>query len=81
MSDEWDDNWSPYCEECGSCGETGCCTPLRCAYINMVKKGTGKYCEGNFNDLEFMYKLAQKLYDKYRDDEIFDEVWNEVMNG
>lgn len=79
MSDPLDnEEWSPYCNECGSCGDVGCCTPLKCAYTNMVKRGCGDYCEMNFNDIEFMYKLAAKMYDKYKDDKLFDEVWREV---
>lgn len=23
----------PYCDECGSCGEAGCCPPVQCKYF------------------------------------------------
>ena len=67
-----------YCNECGSCGEAGCCTPLKCAYNNMVKKSTGLHCEYNFNEIKFLYKLAEALYEKYQDEEIFDTVYAQV---
>ena len=69
-----------YCNECGSCGEDGCCTPLKCAYNNMVKKSSGLYCELNFQSIKFNYKLAERLYNKYQDKELFDELWNEIHN-
>jgi hypothetical protein len=71
---------SPYCKECGSCGEDGCCSALKCAYNNMVKKSTGLYCEHNFKELEFSYKLSDALYEKYEDKEIFDKIFNEVYS-
>lgn len=69
---------SHYCEECDSCVEAGCCTPLKCAYNNMVKKSTGLYCEYNFKELEFSHKLSEALYEKYEDKEIFDRIFDEV---
>ena len=68
----------PYCKKCGNCGEDGCCSALNCAYECMVVKGGGSYCKDYFNDIEFMYRLAEALYDKYNDDEIFDTVYKEV---
>ena len=70
---------SPYCEECGSCGETGCCNPLWCAQKNMLDNGCGKYCDTNFEDLAFMYHLAEALFEKYTDNEVFDQVFKKVF--
>lgn len=32
-----------YCEDCGACGETGCCSPNRCLYVDTY--------QGEYNDL------------------------------
>ena len=55
---DWDD--SPYCGECGSCGEPGCCYPTKCKFVQMVEKGDypknmnikaeGKYCWWNLTE-------------------------------
>lgn len=44
---------SPYCEECGSCGETGCCPPTKCKEVKC------KYGEVNLKD----YETLQKQWD------------------
>lgn len=30
---------SPYCKSCGACGESGCCTPLKCI-SKLINKNT-----------------------------------------
>ena len=74
------DEFSPYCDECGSCGETGCCSPLLCAEKNMVDKGCGDHCEINFKDIVLMYKIGVQMYDASPDPELFDRVYTEVYN-
>lgn len=29
---------SSYCQQCGACGESGCCSPNKCLYLNDYKK-------------------------------------------
>lgn len=72
MEDEYD----VQCPRCGSCGEDGCCSALICAKKNMVG---GQYCESNFKEIEFWYKLGKRLYDKSPDESVFDEVYDEVF--
>ena len=67
-----------YCKECGSCGEDGCCSALRCAYHNMVEKSTGLHCKIHFKDIEFSHKLSTALYNKYEDKELFDKIYDEI---
>ena len=35
-----EDEESPYCEKCGSCGEDGCCTPAECEAVKFMAKRT-----------------------------------------
>ncbi len=69
-----------YCEICESCGEEGCCSPLKCAYKNMVKNKPKKckYGKTYYKDIEFAYRMFELLYEKYEDEEIFDKTYKEV---
>ena len=49
-----EDDESPYCEKCGSCGEDGCCPPINCEAVKC------KYGEINLKD----YKSALDMVDK-----------------
>ncbi len=86
------DHYSPYCKSCQSCGEEGCCSPLTCAYKNMVKN-KNKDCDYGkkyFLDLQFNYLLSKEigvLIDNSKNkelikkhDEIFDKIWHEVYD-
>ena len=33
QQDQIDSEESPYCAKCGSCGETGCCSPIHCEEV------------------------------------------------
>lgn len=78
------DNYTPYCKVCSSCGENGCCSPLLCAYNNMVINSNPecKYGYQHFKDIE----LTSDLLDEF-DKEIwkidqaksrFDRIYNKV---
>lgn len=55
-----EDKYSPYCKDCGSCGETGCCSPLSCARVRM----TGcDYGEANFNDIVCEVMAFKEIYE------------------
>lgn len=41
-----DSEESPYCAKCGSCGETGCCSPIHCEEV------VCKYGEINLKDYQ-----------------------------
>lgn len=45
-------DYSPYCPECGTCGEEGCCSALNCK-----QSENGSYCEGYLHDLKFGYYM------------------------
>ena len=81
---------SSYCEMCTSCGVEGCCSPVNCAYNNMVKHKNKKcmYGETYFKDLQFAYLMYGEAYDlisktenaelfnKYN--KIYDKIWDDV---
>ena len=68
--------YSPYCRKCGSCGEDGCCSALKCAYKKM--KGN-KYCKGYYQDLEFAHKMFAELYtDTPEQKKIWEKIHEEV---
>jgi hypothetical protein len=48
-----EDDESPYCEKCGSCGEDGCCPPINCEAVKC------KYGEINLKD----YKCFQDQWE------------------
>lgn len=58
---------SPYCKDCGSCGEDGCCPPTKCTL-----SGGGKYCEYYIKLLKATYKVHINIFPKLSD-EIQDE--------
>jgi hypothetical protein len=43
---------TPYCSECNSCGEEGCCSPLKCK-----QSPNGEYCSSNLTHLKFGYHM------------------------
>jgi hypothetical protein len=51
--DMLEDDESPYCEKCGSCGEDGCCPPINCEAVKC------KYGEINLKD----YKCFQDQWE------------------
>jgi hypothetical protein len=44
-------NASPYCKECGGCGEDGCCSAAAC-----TQRG-GDYCDTYLRDLKLGYVM------------------------
>ena len=57
-----DEEESPYCSKCSSCGETGCCPPIHCETV------VCKYGEINLKDYkcfqdqwEVMFNALQKI--------------------
>ena len=53
-----DKDYTPYCPDCQSCGEDGCCPPTQCKFTE-----TGHYCEINLKKLKIAYKLLDYIYD------------------
>ena len=64
------DSESPYCETCDSCGETGCCPPVKCQAVKC------KYGEINLKDYkctlkqwEIMFNALKELAQNYNLDD------------
>jgi hypothetical protein len=55
MSEE--ENYSPYCEICSACGETGCCPVYMCT----MEDGC-KYKETHLRELKESYSLMEEFY-------------------
>lgn len=53
---------SPYCEECGACGESGCCHPTKCKM-----SPNGKYCKIYLALLRSAYITLESLLEKQKD--------------
>ena len=71
MKENNEEGYSPYCEICGSCGESGCCPSFMC-----TNDKKGLYCGSYFNDLQddrehldtwvwFMKKYHKDIYDDF----------------
>lgn len=50
-----------YCETCGSCGETGCCSPINCQAVKC------KYGEINIKDYRCFQDQWSVMYEALRD--------------
>lgn len=57
---------TPYCEECGACGESGCCHPTKC-----TMSPNGKYCQIYLALLKSAYITLDSL--KEHPHEVLDE--------
>jgi len=72
---------SSYCQECDSCGEEGCCTPLRCTL-----KENCKYGETYLQHLKFGYKMYNYFEEEIISDlpldvqDKIDERWNKIYD-
>ena len=85
--DMLEDEESPYCETCGSCGETGCCPPINCQAVKC------KYGETNLKDYkcfqnqwEIMFNALKELWE-FNNNEIaknalnaVDEEWDKLYS-
>lgn len=70
------DNYNPYCEKCGACGEEGCCSALVCT------QDGGDYCEYYLRQLRFGYIMNRFFYNNLFDSltkeqqEKYDKEWS-----
>ena len=79
--------FSPYCKKCDSCGEEGCCSPLRC-FANWKRPSGCKYGETYRKDLilaYLMYDELSRIIDDSGDEKLqrlakekFDKIFDEV---
>jgi hypothetical protein len=58
MESDSNEDYSPYCPDCGACGEDGCCSALFCKQTQ-----TGHYCKGYLRDLQFGYAMHKEMWD------------------
>lgn len=75
---EDEDLASPYCEVCGSCGESDCCEPLACIYKSVMLNSKCLYGETNFKEVEFQAKLGRKLFDKFQKNQKAIKIWDDL---
>jgi len=73
-----ENEYSPYCKICDSCGEDGCCSAVHCQ-----QHPEGSYCKSYLNDLKFGYRMFNSLSNyldskgiKFEDEE-YDKIYNE----
>lgn len=77
------EDYSPYCKECGGCGEEGCCSPMMC-----TQSPNGEYCQTYLRDLQFGYIMnkffVENIYEhlseelKAKIDQAYDEIYDKV---
>jgi hypothetical protein len=77
-----EEEYSPYCPICDSCGEDGCCPATACKQHN-----DGKYCKTYLKELQFGYLMYHKIFkmvendSKYEDqiNDVFSELWDKIF--
>ena len=76
---------SPYCKECGSCGESGCCSPLMC-FSKLIKKDTCMNGEGYLKDITLAWKFSEWILNRVDDNpevltaKEINRKYNDLMN-
>ena len=87
MGDSKEELDDVYCPICGTCGEEGCCAPLRSIEIHLESKTDCLYEKQILKDVSFGYRVGLDIYSevsknckdldtKVRVEEIFDKWWN-----
>ena len=61
-----DEEYQPYCKNCNSCGEEGCCSPFNC-FSTLFKDEKCKYGEKYLLDIKFSEELNDKLTELIHD--------------
>jgi hypothetical protein len=87
LQSQIDSEESPYCAKCDSCGETGCCPPVKCQAVKC------KYGEINLKDYkcfqnqwEIMFNALKELadfdYDKVAINALneVDKLWDKLYS-
>ena len=69
------DDYDPYCEICGGCGEDGCCSALRCK-----QHPDGRYCKTYLQELRFGYQMFKEVYDLIPEDVISQKKLDEIYD-
>jgi hypothetical protein len=75
ITNNTEEEYSPYCKICTNCGEEGCCSPVHCS---MDKDGS--YCESYLKDLKYGYLMHQDLYNLISKDEKYTEELEKIFN-
>ena len=57
---KFDDFDNPYCESCGACGETDCCSPFLCLRKAVSKNKDCMYGETHLKEIELYYKRSEE---------------------
>jgi hypothetical protein len=65
---------SPYCSQCGACGEDGCCSGSIC------KKNICLYGETYLKEYEYNKKLLDELYESFPDKEKLKKIFTSVYD-
>lgn len=71
---------SPYCNECGGCGEDGCCSAAAC-----TQRG-GDYCDVYLRELKFGYIMNKWFYNEIRShiseelQKLYDDKWSDTYD-
>lgn len=91
MSEEEFDIESPYCSDCGACGEAECCSPFMCLRKSVSKNKECMYGETYLKEVKMYYYLGQKLYDLILEkgdlenikivNKIYDELFDKIYGG
>ena len=59
---EENEEYSPYCKLCESCGESGCCSYTNC-FSKLVKNSDCKYGKTYLKDLYLDYRTVKMVFE------------------
>lgn len=70
-------DYSPYCSECGACGESGCCPAYMCTMDDRCD-----YKQTYLREFRERYSLVEEFYEKIYDKlpQDLKEEWDKIEN-
>ena len=91
MVDNNEEDYTPYCELCESCGEDGCCSHINCFRALVNANDKCKYGETYVREAIFNKKLATLTYELMQNIkegkvdpnlvvEVFNRRWNDLWD-
>lgn len=77
---EDEEDYSPYCKVCESCGEDGCCSYLSCVFASIDLNKECDYGETYKGEALLRHYVYNKLWNLIEGNPMLEEILNEVTD-